>query len=110
MKRILLATFVALVPATAHSQIQMVCQTPQFWCGFMAPFVAPNGYPCHCNTMYGPIAGFSINPNGPTPQSPYPPPSTPPQVPTPQPTGGGGAPSKNDCFKGLGNCGGAFAN
>lgn len=48
-----------LLTGKAEAQ-QMVCQTSAFWC--VVPGKAPNGYPCWCNTMYGPVSGFAIDP------------------------------------------------
>ena len=89
-----------------------VCQTANFWCSFNEVSGVPNGTPCHCNTLLGPVPGFSIDPGGV---------SNAPRLPKPQkpqPSQGGGKPQTNedpvtvgadDCYKGLGNCPGSFA-
>ncbi|WFU40796.1 hypothetical protein QA640_42725 [Bradyrhizobium sp. CB82] len=107
MKRLYLAAIaIALAQQAGAQPVQMVCQTPQFWCGFIAPYVAPNGYPCYCNTPAGQVSGFSVNPNGQAPQQvPF------PQTPVPQPPQNTGrTPTNDECFRGLGNCPGAFSN
>jgi hypothetical protein len=90
-----------------------VCQTPGFWCAIQAAPGFPNGTPCWCNTMWGPVGGYSIIPAGvpnapklPRPQQPQDPGNPAPQ---PQP---GNPPEidQDDCYKGLGNCPGSYTN
>jgi hypothetical protein len=108
--------FIITISSTSSSgqfppQITYVCQTATFWCAFQWAPDVPNGTFCYCNTVFGPVGGLSINPTGvsnapklpdPQPQGPGTPPSSPPKA--------GGEVAANDCYKGLGNCPGSFAN
>lgn len=96
--RVLFFVLLFLLTGKAEAQ-QMVCQTPAFWC--VVPGKAPNGYPCWCNTMYGPISGVAIDPN-----------------PILHPSSGSPNeddeeeitldPDAEDCLNGLGECQGKF--
>jgi hypothetical protein len=96
--------------ATAQYSVQTyVCQTPTFWCAIQFASGVPNGTSCYCNTLWGPVGGYSINPAGvpnapklPTPQTQSAP-SRPPQN-----QGSPGQVAADDCYKGLGNCPGSF--
>jgi hypothetical protein len=101
---------ILFAPTEASAQV-MVCQTPAFWCAF--PGSAPSGLGCYCMTLWGPVTGYSINPNEITQRPPPPerrPMPRPDYSPRSQPSeeeidlAGRG----NDCLNGLGNCQGAF--
>ncbi len=92
-----------------------VCQAPTFWCSVPhANPAVPNGSACYCNTVMGPVNGYTIDPTGyrpaPVPTWPQRPRPVPPPVqPAPQMTPNGKAePTTGDCYKGLGNCSGTF--
>ncbi len=90
-------------PAPVSAQI-MVCQTPTFWCSF--PGNAPSNLPCYCNTGFGRVNGYSINPNQQRP------------APRPRPRPNDEEDDVNttsdqatkDCLNGLGNCDGSYRN
>jgi hypothetical protein len=95
-------------PLAAQAQIRVICQTPAFWCTFLAPVALPNGAGCHCGTPRGPAFGYSMVDVGmPVPQSQPPQPVPQPVPPGPQPQS---QPSVGDCYRGLGNCGGAYSD
>jgi hypothetical protein len=105
---------IALFSATSStgqfaSQTTYVCQTPTFWCSFQYASGVPNGTSCYCNTVWGPVGGYSINPAG-VPNAPtLPKPQTPSRPGNPTPTQGTpGEVEADDCYKGLGNCPGSF--
>src|ERR1700761_8118020 len=112
-KKLLLLCATIIIPAAAHAQNRVVCQTPRFWCVFFVPIVLPNGTPCHCGTPAGQVMGYSIVPTGvPAPAMTFPPlqpvPSQ-PQIPQPNPNRSTTA-TTDDCYKGLGNCGDAYSS
>lgn len=84
-------------PQAAQAQY-MVCQTPTFWCA--VPGRAPNGYPCWCNTAFGPVGGQAIDPT--------------PYIQSQNPDRGDEDEEINlesdaqDCLNGLGECKGTF--
>ena len=94
------------------SQTVYVCQTATFWCAFSYAAGAPNGSSCYCNTLFGPVAGRSIDPSGMpnTPTLPKPQPRTPGSEPPRSPGNPKGEVDADDCYKGLGNCPGSFLN
>jgi hypothetical protein len=104
MKRLWLALAILSMPAVAQAQMRYICQTPTFWCVFFAPVVAANGTPCHCNTPTYPVAGYSIADVGPPKPTPAPQQTSGPAIP-PSQTG-----NSDDCYKGLGNCGGQYSH
>jgi hypothetical protein len=105
----------AVVGVEAKAQLPMftpktyVCQAPMFWCTFMHmnPQI-PNGLQCHCNTLFGPVPGFTIDPATVQQQRPVPMPPQDPTPPPPQKPDGKPEPSSDDCYKGLGNCSGTY--
>lgn len=114
-RTIALAFVLSLSLATASSAqfpTTYVCQTPAFWCVFQWTSGFPNGTPCYCTTGFGPVSGYTINPAGVpnAPTLPSPQPQNPGNPPPSQPRRTGDAPSGDDCYKGLGNCPGSFAN
>jgi hypothetical protein len=99
---------------SANAQM-MVCQTQYFWCSF--PGNAPSNLQCYCNTYYGPIYGYSINPNefarqpqeSPIPQERQPQESRPGRDTEPIPQEEIILDEEaEDCLNGLGNCDGTF--
>jgi hypothetical protein len=102
-----LIALMILAPSSAQAQVRVICQTPRFWCAFFIPAPLPNGTACHCGTPSGLVVGYSIIDTGRPPSSPapqtYPAPTFPPQMP-----GVGGTSDPNDCYRGLGNCGGSY--
>jgi len=112
---------ISATPSSAQflAPVTYVCQTPAFWCAIQAEPGVPNGTLCYCNTFYGPVWGLSINPSGVSnaPQLPKPQPQRPDAAPPrPESRPGRTEPTStratevaaNDCYKGLGNCPGAF--
>src|SRR6202035_5201974 len=105
MRRFWFISIMVLAPAATEAQIRVICQTPQFWCAFFTPMALPSGTGCHCGTPMGPAFGFSIVDAG----MPQPLPQPMPQpMPQPQPIPGQET-SAADCYRGLGNCGGAYS-
>ena len=105
LRKFCLAAAVSLaIPATASAQVQLVCQTPTFWCVILGPMLV-NGVPCWCASIFGPIHGLTISP---FPSVATPSPQDMPNQGTPNPPVIDLQEEGDECFDGLGNCQGAF--